>query len=441
MLLLDVTIVNVALPEAVTELHASFSDLQWIVDSYVLVLAAFLLAAGTFADRFGRRRVYCLGLAAFGAASLACGLAPGPETLIVARVIQGLGAASMFAVAPALINETYQGKARGLAFGVWGGVSAAAAAAGPVVGGVLTHYLGWRWIFLVNVPISVVAVVLALRVLPRSRGDRSRRLDLAGTALFTVSAGALVFGLIRGNEIGWGSSATLAALVGSVIAFLAFLLTERSRTFPVVRMDILRDRAFAGVSIASVAFTLSAYSCLLYVSLQLQANDHLSPLQAGLVLAPLGFAAMVTALAKGRLLGLLPVRVPITAGLLMVGTGSLVMAGTSSGPVWPLVLAGTTVAGAGTGLVSPMLAATAVSIVPRGQEGMASAVNAACRQLGTALGIAGFGALFPHYGLRALFLLSACIAVSGAVLSWILLRHHENVPAGRGGVDHQRSRS
>ncbi|MFE5564677.1 MFS transporter [Amycolatopsis japonica] len=445
MLLLDVTIVNVALPEAAVELSATFTDLQWVLDGYVLALAALLLGTGALADRFGRRRVYCAALATFGLASLCCGLAPSPELLTAARTVQGLGAAGMFATAPALLNDTYRGRSRGIAFGVWGGVSAAAAAAGPVVGGVVTHFLGWRWIFLVNVPICLAALLLAPRVLPRSAGDSGRRLDLVGTVLFTFASGSLVYGLIRGNELGWTSPASVALFGGSVLAMAAFLLTERRRSFPVVDPRLLRDGRFAGISLAAITMTVAAYSYLLYVSLWLQSRDGLSPLLTGLVMAPLGFAAMVTALAKGKRGSSIRPRTPIACGLVFVGAGGLVMASAGPGPLWPWVLIGTTLTGVGAGLVSPLLASTALSIVSREQAGMASAVNAACRQFGTALGIALFGALFPHFGLRVLFLVSTGVAVTGAALTWVLLREVQQRQPKNTPADHvgrrQRSRS
>lgn len=438
MLLLDVTIVNVALPEAAAELGATFTDLQWVMDGYILALAALLLGTGAVADRFGRRRVYCSALATFGLASLCCGLAPSPELLTAARTVQGLGAAGMFAIAPALLHASYEGRMRGIAFGVWGGVSAAAAAAGPLVGGVVTHFLGWRWIFLVNVPICVVAVLLAPRVLTRTPGDSGRRLDLAGTVLFTLSSGALVYGLIRGNELGWTSPASVALFSGSALAMAAFLFTERRRSFPVLDPRLLRDGRFVGISLAAITMTVAAYSSLLYVSLWLQTRDGLSPLLTGLVMAPLGFTAMVTALAKGRLGASAPPRAPIACGLVFVGAGGLVMASAGPGPFWPWVLAGTALAGVGAGLVSPLLASTALSIVSRERTGMASAVNAACRQFGTALGIALFGALFPHFGLRILFLVSTGVALAGAALTWVLLREiprqdRKNTPADHAG--------
>lgn len=442
MLLLDVTIVNVALPQTAEELHAGFTDLQWIIDIYVLVLAALLLGAGSMADRFGRRRFYAAGLAVFGSASLACGLAPSPLVLIAARAVQGMSAACLFATAPALLNDTYQGRARGMAFGIWGGVSAAAAAAGPVVGGVLTHYLGWRSIFLVNVPVSAVALVLALRVFPRSAGDRRQRLDLLGITAFAVCAGALVYLLIRGNEIGWASPAAFTLLAVCVLALAMFVVVERRHAFPVLDLTLLRGKPFLGVTVAALTLTAAAYSYLLYASLWLQSRGGLSPVQAGLVLAPLGFAAMASALVRARYLASLPPRVSIAGGLALIAVGALVML--AAGPSWPIMIAGTAVAGAGTGMISPVLAATAIAAVPGNRAGMASAANVASRQLGTALGIALFGSVFVHHGLRALFAISAAIAVTGAVLTWLLLRAEApgtNTPTEPTGNREQRSRT
>src|ERR1700744_4813830 len=207
MLLVDVTIVNVALPNMARELNTSFSDLQWVIDLYALVLGALVLTIGAVADRVGRRAVYLGGLVLFAAASLTCGLAPNGGVLIAARGVQGIGAAAMFATTMALISNTYQGRERGIAFGAWGAVNGAASAVGPIVGGLLTANFGWRWIFLVNLPVSVIAVALTLRVVTESRDPSPRRVDLPGMVTFTVMAGALTYALIRGA---WASAETIA---------------------------------------------------------------------------------------------------------------------------------------------------------------------------------------------------------------------------------------
>ena len=203
MLLVDVTIVNVALPDMARQLHTTFSDLQWVIDLYALVLGALVLTVGAVADRFGRRRLYLIGLVLFAAASLTCGLAPNVGLLIAARGVQGVGAAAMFATTMALISNTYTGRERGMAFGIWGAVNGAASAVGPIIGGLLTANFGWRWIFLVNLPVSVVAVAMTLRVIGESKDPTPRRVDLPGMVTFTVAAAALTYALIRGA---WASA-------------------------------------------------------------------------------------------------------------------------------------------------------------------------------------------------------------------------------------------
>ena len=214
MLLVDVTIVTVALPDMARELHTTFQDLQWVIDLYALVLAALVLTVGSVADRLGRRRVYLIGLVVFALSSLACGLAPNVGVLIAARGVQGLGAAAMFATTMALISSSYSGRERGVAFGVWGAVNGAAAAAGPIVGGLLATHFGWRWIFLVNLPVSVVAVGMTLLVMRESRDPHPSRVDVPGMVSFTVAAAALTYALIRGA---WGTGLTVAMLAITVV--------------------------------------------------------------------------------------------------------------------------------------------------------------------------------------------------------------------------------
>src|SRR6516225_9649123 len=214
MLLVDVTIVNVALPDMARQLHTSFGDLQWVIDLYALVLGALVLTVGSVADRFGRRRLYLTGLVVFAASSLACGLAPNVGMLIAARGVQGLGAAAMFATTMALISSTYSGRDRGVAFGTWGAINGAASAAGPIIGGLLTAHFGWRWIFLVNLPVSVVAVLVTLLVVAESRDPRPRGIDVPGMVSFTVAAAALTYALIRGS---WGSGVTLALVAVAAV--------------------------------------------------------------------------------------------------------------------------------------------------------------------------------------------------------------------------------
>src|SRR5437660_7811001 len=227
MLLLDITVVNVALPDIQRSLHSSFGDLQWVVNAYSLMLAAFLLTAGALADLFGRRRVFTIGLIVFTASSAACGLAASPLALNLARAVQGIGGAMMFATSLALIAEAFRGKDRGIAFGVYGGVIGAAVAVGPVVGGVITSGIGWEWIFFVNVPIGVGAVLLTLSQVSESRDPEARGIDWMGFITFSASLFLLVFALIQGNEKGWGSTRILSYLIGSALLIVLFVIVER----------------------------------------------------------------------------------------------------------------------------------------------------------------------------------------------------------------------
>jgi EmrB/QacA subfamily drug resistance transporter len=290
MLLVDVTIVNVALPDMARQLHTTFTDLQWVIDLYALVLGALVLTVGSVADRFGRRRLYLLGLVLFAASSLTCGLAPNVGVLIAARGVQGLGAAAMFATTMALISSSYSGRDRGVAFGAWGAVNGAAAAAGPIIGGLLTTHFGWRWIFLVNLPVSVVAVALTLVVVVESRDPHPRRVDVPGMVSFTVAAAALTYALIRGA---WASGLTLGLLAVTVVALVSFVLVERRRSDPMLDLSLLRNRSFTAMLLAGGLLSAAAWSSMAYLSLWLQSVLDLSPIQAGLVVLPSALGAFI----------------------------------------------------------------------------------------------------------------------------------------------------
>jgi EmrB/QacA subfamily drug resistance transporter len=393
-LLVDVTIVNVALPSMASDLHASFTSLQWVIDIYALALAALLMLTGSLADLFGHRRLYAAGLTVFAVASLGCALAPDAAVLITCRAVQGVGGAAMFATSAALVAATYHGRDRGVAFGVWGAVNGAAAAAGPIMGGLLTEGLGWQAIFLVNLPIAVAAVALTLRVLPAgSRG--TGRLDLPGAAAFTLAAAALTYALIRGGEHGWGDGQAVAAFVVAGIAAAGFVLAEQRTPHPMLDLALLRRPSFAGLLTGSLLYQMAAFSGLVFVSLWLQDVLHLSPVRGGLALMPLAGTAFVVAAAAGRHMHRVAPRVPIGAGLLLIAAGSALLSLTvhaSSGQ--SALFAGLAVVGLGVGLTTPVLISAAVDTVPPQRAGMAGAAANTFRQLGMTLGIALFGAVF-----------------------------------------------
>ncbi len=396
MLLLDITVVNVALPDIQRSLHSSFSDLQWVVNAYALTLAAFLLTAGSLADLLGRRRVFVAGLVVFTLSSAACGLSSSPLALNLARAVQGTGGAMMFATSLALIAQAFQGKERGIAFGVFGGVIGAAVAVGPVVGGVITSGIGWEWIFFVNVPIGVFAVVLTLMQVAESRDPDATGVDWLGLVTFSGSLFLLVFALVQGNEKGWGSSEIVAYLIGSAVLIVLFVIAERAQRRPMLDLTLFRVPAFAGASIVAFAVSASMFSMFLYLTLYIQDVLGYGPLQAGLRFLPVTLLSFIVAPISGRLSVRVPVRILLGAGLLLVGSGLLAMTAVDASSGWTTLIPGFILAGAGVGMINPPLASTAIGVVEPARSGMASGINNTFRQVGIATGIAGLGAVFQH---------------------------------------------
>ena len=394
MLLLDVTIVNVALPKIQAGLKSSFTDLQWVIDAYALTLAALLLTSGSLADLLGRRRIFAIGLVVFSAASLLCGVAQSPVMLNLSRGVQGIGGAMMFATSLALLGQAYRGRERGVAFGVWGAVTGAAVSIGPVVGGALTDALSWRWIFLVNVPIGVVALALTLSKIDESRDPTGARLDIPGFLTFTAALGTLVFALIESSRKGWGSTLVVGCLIASVVLITAFVVVERRRRMPMLDLSLFRRPAFDGASIVAFSLSASIFAMFLYLTLYLQNILGLSPLGAGLRLLTLSGVILITSAVAGRLTTVVPVRLLMGAGLAFVGLSLLLMRGVTVTSDWTHLLPGFIVGGVGVGLINPPLASTAIAVVPPRQAGMGSGINSTFRQVGIATGIAALGSIF-----------------------------------------------
>jgi len=393
MLLIDVTIVNVALPEMATDLQTSFGQLQWVVDVYALALAALVLGAGSLADLFGRRKLYLIGLGLFAVASLASGLAPDAGLLIVARAVQGVGGAVMFATTIALINTSYEGRDRGTAFGVWGAVVGASAALGPILGGALTE-LSWRWIFFVNLPVTVVAVALTLTAVQEARQPNAPRPDVPGIALFSIGAAGVVFGLVRAAADGWGRPDAWGPIIGGLVVLAGWVAVELRRAAPMLDVRLFAGRSFTGIMVGALVLNAAAFSALVYISLWLQTIGGLSPLQAGCVFIPLSLLSFGVAAVAGRFLQTRPPRLVLAAGLLLVGVGSLLLGLVDAGSSWRVLVPGLAVLGAGVGMANPTLASAALAAVPRERSGMASGAVNTSRQLGFALGVAVLGSVF-----------------------------------------------
>jgi EmrB/QacA subfamily drug resistance transporter len=394
MLLLDVTVVNVALPDIQRELNASLSSLQWVVDAYSLMLAAFLLTAGSLGDRLGRRRVFTIGFGIFTFASFLCGTAEDPTLLNLARGLQGIGGAGMFATSLALIGQEFHGKDRATAFGVWGATVGGAVAVGPLVGGVLTESFGWEWIFFVNVPIGIAAMVLTERKIVNVFAQDPEPVDVPGLVTFSSALFLLIFGLIRGNPEGWGSPLILFCLIAAAVLLVAFIAIERRSSHPMLDLSLFGKRAFNGVS--AVAFALSAgmFALFLYITIYMQGVLDYSPLEAGLRFLPLTVLGFVVAPISGSLSHRVPLRILLGCGLTVVGIGLLLMHGVSADSSWTTLLVGFVLAGIGIGTTNPGIGQGAIAVVPVEKSGMGSGINTTFRQVGIATGVAGLGAVF-----------------------------------------------
>ena len=394
MLLMDVTIVNVALPSIQTDLDASLSSLQWVVDAYALTLASFLLVFGSLGDRLGRRRIFSVGFVVFTVSSLLCGLAESATVLNLCRGLQGVGAAGMFATALALIAQEFEGRERGRAIGIWGATLGGAIAIGPLVGGVITEHLGWEWVFFINVPIGIAAVVLTETKLENVAATDPQPIDWSGVVTFTLALFGLIFALIRGNSEGWGSPPILASFALAAVMFAAFGLIESRRDGPMLDLSLFRVSSFGGVSIVAWALSASMFSMFLYQTLYIQDVLGYSPLEAGIRFLPTTLLTFAVSPLAANLSHRIPVRVIMGTGMLLVAVGLFLMHGVEPGDDWTVLLPGFIVGGAGVGMVNPMIAETAIGVVPAARAGMASGINSTFRQVGIATGVAGLGAVF-----------------------------------------------
>jgi EmrB/QacA subfamily drug resistance transporter len=399
MLLLDITVVNTALPAIEEDLGATFTELQWVVDAYTLSLAALVLTAGSLADRLGRRRVFAAGLGIFTVASLLAGLATDPTFLNLARALQGVGGAIMFAVSLALIAQEFApGRERGMAMGVYGATIGISVAIGPLVGGALTDSLGWESVFLLNVPVGIAAVAMTYAKLRESRDPNASRIDWAGLVTFSSALFLLVFALLRGNEEGWGSTTIVSLLAASVALLAAFVVIELRVKEPMLPLRLFRKPAFTGVQLAALAVSASMFSLFLYMTFYLQNFLGHSPLEAGLQYLPFTLINFFVAAGTGAIITRFPARGLLAVGLGMTGAGLLLMGGLDPADEWTAMLGGFLLAGAGVGLINPVIADVAVSVVPKEQSGMAAGINDTFRQVGIAVGIAAWGAIFLGRG-------------------------------------------
>jgi len=389
---LDVTIVNLALPSIRSELHASVAKLQWTIDAYTLVLASLLMVSGSTADRVGRRRTFQAGLVLFGLGSLLCGFAPTVDLLIVFRMLQAIGGSMLNPVAMSIITNTFTDpRERAQAIGVWGGVVGLSLAIGPVVGGALVVGAGWRFIFWINVPVALVAVLLTAFFVPESRAAVPRRIDPVGQVLVVLLLGGLTYGIIEGRSSGWGSPLIIGCFVVCVAALVSLVYYERRREEPLLDPRFFRSAPFSGATLIAVC-GFSALSGFLFLnSLYLQSVRGFTALHAGLLTLPMAAMTVVFAPVSGWLVGHRGPRVPlVVAGIMLVVSGLILSQLTTTTATLHLLVA-YLVFGLGFGMLNAPITNAAVSGMPRAQAGVAAAIASTSRQVGASLGVAVAG--------------------------------------------------
>jgi EmrB/QacA subfamily drug resistance transporter len=360
----------------------------------------FLLTAGSLADRFGRRRLFLIGLVAFCVTSVLCALAPSPLALILARVAQGVAAAIVFPSSLAILAEEFQGPERRQAIGVWGAVIGLSFAAGPLLGGVLVDTLGWRSVFAANLALGLPAIALAVRHVGESRDPDPGPVDWAGVGMLCLALFLIVLAVLRGNALGWTSGPVLALLAGGVVALVAFVAVEGRQRAPMIDLALFRNPTFAGASLVISVLAAATFGSLVYLTLFLLNVQGRGPIEAGLVLAPLAVVSFAVSALAGRASERLPLRAAIVGGLLVTAVGLALLLDLGADAPWGRIAGGLAVAGAGVGLVNPLVTFAHLGVLPPAHGGLASALNNTARQVGLAIGIAVLGALLQA-GVRA----------------------------------------
>jgi EmrB/QacA subfamily drug resistance transporter len=441
---LDNNIVNVAIPDIQRELGLSTAGIEWVVSGYILTFAGLLLAGGRLADAFGRRRLFIIGLAVFTASSLLAGLAGGPAALITARAVQGVGAALVTPTTLAIISATFTDpRERNAAVGIWGGVGALALAVGPVLGGFLTQHVSWEWIFWINVPVGIATIALGAWAISESREDESRRLDLAGLVLSTLSLFTLTWALIEGHDRGWTSAGILAAFGVAAGAASAFVLVERRVAQPMVDVSLFVRREFSGGIAALMLWAFGLFGIYFFTSLYLQGVLGFSPTKAGAAFVPMAVLMAVSAVVSDRVAARFGAYRSTSVGMVAMGLGIGSVALLGKDASFLSLMPSFAVIGVGGGLTIP-LTATVLGVMPVGQAGVASAVFNASREVAGLLGITVIGAVLTSRqgaalaaghspvdayltGYRAGLLLAAGLVVAGGAAAYAALRRAHRV--------------
>ena len=444
MIMLDNTVVNVALPAMQASLDLDITELEWIVTGYALTFGAFMLTGGKLADLFGRRRIFVAGLVVFTLSSLACGLAGRAETLIVARVVQGLGAALMNPSTLSIITVAFPPRERGRAIGIWVGVSALALAIGPLVGGFIAEHIHWSWIFFINVPIGVIAIVVAYFYIDESRDtSHEQGADVAGLVTSGVGLFALTYALIEANALGWGSPRIIGSLGVAAVMLIAFVVLERHQRLPMLDLSLFTDRTFAGANTVMLLSALAMFGVFFYVSLYMQQVMRLTPVQAGAMFLPMTLLIITIAPRAGHLADRIGSRLLVGGGQTLVAVSLLLYARLTTESTVGVLMVPMVISGAGMAMTMTPATAAAMAAVSHDKAGVGSAVLNSARQVGGSIGIALLGAVVGArvsaalsqgqapaeafvWGMRGGFALAALIAVASAMIGFTTLRRHED---------------
>ena len=437
MIMLDNTVVNVALPSIQRDLGVGLSELEWIVTGYALTFAALMLTGGKLADLLGRRLVFVAGLAVFTVSSFVCGLAESGDVLIGARIVQGVGAALMNPATLSIISATFPPEQRGMAIGIWAGVSALALAIGPLVGGLITEHIDWSWIFYVNVPVGILAIAASLLLIEESRDESEvQRLDLPGLLASGIGLFALTYALIEANAYGWTSTRILGAFTVAGIALALFVLLELRQSVPMLDLSLFRNGTFAGSNLVVLLVALAMFGVFFFVSLYMQNILGFSPVEAGAAFLPMTVLIILIAPIAGRASDRVGSRWLMTAGMILVGVQLLYFSRLGLDESFWNLLPGLLVGGVGMALTMTPSAAAAVRAVPVDKSGVGSAVLNAFRQVGGSLGIAVMGAIMAQAagerrtpeafidGFSTALVVAAAIAFAGALVAAAMVRRH-----------------
>ena len=446
MIMLDNTVVNVALPTIQRDLGLSLEELEWVVTGYALTFAAFMLTGGKLADLLGRRRIFVAGLVVFTISSLLCGLANSPGLLITWRILQGIGAAMMNPATLSIIAAAFPPNERGRAIGLWAGVSALALALGPLIGGLLTEHVGWGWIFFINVPVGVLAIAASYLFIDESRDQsEEQRVDVPGLVSSGVGLFALTYGLIQANTYGWTSARILGAFAVAAIGLVAFVVIEMRSRLPMLDLGLFRNPTFSGANLAMLLIALAMFGVFFFVSLYMQQILGYSPVKAGLTFLPLTVLIILVAPQAGRLSDAVGARWIVGAGLTLVALSLGLFSRLGIGATFTDLLPGLLFGGVGMAMSMAPTTAAAMASVPVDKAGVGSAVLNSMRQIGGSVGIALMGAIVAHVltdslaagdsrpvafvnGFQSGLRVAALIALAGALVAVVLIRRPHHPP-------------